>query len=283
MATDVNTPAEQKPYDPIQMLSDYLGDNKDTPGYFRNFLINRLGDQIIWYDKKSGFFKRRWEGYRRVVIILSASIPFLVGLLDNNFFTQSDNLNSTLLNQNITIGLKLVIGLAGVIIAVLEGFNALYKSQELYVAYRKTAEKLRHEFSTFLGRVGDYSTPGEGSFSKLVANVETIVTEESSQWAELASKTKRATSESVESWVKDYLARNGYEMPVAKNTGENPTDNSGDPNDAASVPPPGTVDPNTSTSEVDPDVIDPNNPISSFPPDVIDPNDSTTDIPAGRG
>lgn len=209
MANDVTTPTDQRPYDPIQMLSDYLADNRNTKPNFRNFLINRLGDQIKWYDKKSGHFKRKWEGYRRTIIILSACIPFLVGLMDQAY-----------LPVNFNIGLKMLIGGSGVAIAVLEGLNALYKSQELYIAYRVTAERLRHEFSSFIGQVGEYASGDDAAFSALVAKIEGILASENSQWADLARKTERASmTEGVEAVVKDYLEKAGFKVPEPQGSG----------------------------------------------------------------
>lgn len=196
--------------DPIQMLRDYLNDNPNTPGFFRNFLINRLGDQIVWYDNKSRNFKRRWERYRKVIIILSASIPFLVGLIGEKSMEGAP-----------AFWLKMFIGLSGVLIAVLEGFNSLLKNQDLYVEYRATAEQLRQEFSYFLGQAGDYSGDGDAAYSKLVAKAETILASQNNRWTEAARQSERAAiSENVEAFVQEYLRKKGFQMPA--NTEEQP-------------------------------------------------------------
>ncbi|MCC6462911.1 MAG: DUF4231 domain-containing protein [Saprospiraceae bacterium] len=196
--------------DPIQMLRDYLNDNPNTPGFFRNFLINRLGDQILWYDNKSRNFKRRWERYRKVIIILSASIPFLVGLIGEKSMEGAP-----------AFWLKMFIGLSGVLIAVLEGFNSLLKNQDLYVEYRATAEQLRQEFSYFLGQAGDYSDGGDAAYSKLVAKAETILASQNNRWTEAARQNERAAmSENIEAFVQEYLRKKGFQMPA--NTEEQP-------------------------------------------------------------
>lgn len=223
-------------YDPIQMLRDYLDDNPKTPGFFRNFLINRLGDQIKWYDKRSGEFKKRWEKYRKIIIILSASIPFLAGLIDQ--FPDS------VIDYNIP--LKLIIGLAGVTIAILEGLNALYKGQELYIEYRVTAEQLRQEFSYFLGQAGDYAGAGDTAYSKLVAKVEAIMGSQNNKWAEIARNTDRAAlSEDISKAVEEHLRKYGYPQPGA------PVATPPPPGDGGTETPPPTGD-TASETEVPP-------------------------------
>lgn len=205
------TPAGQQQYDPIKMLHDYLSASTDAPPHFGNFLINRLGDQITWYDKKSGFFKRKWESARRWVIILSASIPFLVGLIGMTF---GDGKTP---NPVFDLALKIIVGAAGVAIAILEGFNSLYKSQEHYIDYRMTAEKLRQEFSFFMGRSGPYTgLSAEGAYSLLVSQAEDIMAKENNKWAEISRQNdKAAASDDIQNAVKAYLEKHGVTLAPA--------------------------------------------------------------------
>ncbi|MBL7796483.1 MAG: DUF4231 domain-containing protein [Saprospiraceae bacterium] len=201
------TPAGQQQYDPIKMLRDYLSATTDAPPHFGNFLINRLGDQITWYDKKSGFFKRKWESARRWVIILSAAIPFLVGLIGLTFGDGQSNPIFDLI-------IKIIVGAAGVTIAILEGFNSLYKSQEHYIDYRMTAEKLRQEFSFFMGRSGPYTgLSAEGAYSLLVSQAEDIMAKENNKWAEISRQNdKAAASDDIQNAVKAYLEKHGVTL-----------------------------------------------------------------------
>ncbi len=194
-------PATKPEYDPIQMLRDYLKDYQDAPGYVTNYLINRLGDQIIWYNNKSGYFKNKWEKYRKIVIILSASIPFLVGLIGVEISSNEAT------NDNIALVVKILVGAAGVIIAVLEGFNSLFKSQELYIDYRVTSEQLKQEFSYFLGKGGDYiSLDSEAAFSRLVGNVEVLMANQNNRWSEVTrQKEKAEMSEEIQSAMQSFM------------------------------------------------------------------------------
>jgi hypothetical protein len=219
VTADSQSPATKAEYDPIQMLRDFLKDNPGAPGYLSNYLVNRMGDQIIWYDKKSAFFKRQWERYRKIIIILSASIPFLVGLIGMNFGGKPE--------PNFDLALKLIVGTAGVVIAVLEGFNALFKSQELYVDYRITCEQLRQEFSYFLGKSGDYDgLADDASYSKLIAKAEVIMANQNNRWVEIArQKEKAELTDDIQNAMKAFLEK--YNLaPVPKvipPNEENPT------------------------------------------------------------
>jgi len=207
------SPAAKPEYDPIQMLRDYLKDYQDAPGYVTNYLINRLGDQIIWYNNKSGYFKNKWEKYRRIVIILSASIPFLVGLIGVEISSNEAT------NDNIALVVKILVGVAGVIIAVLEGFNSLFKSQELYIDYRVTSEQLKQEFSYFLGKGGDYiSLDSEAAFSRLVGNVEVLMANQNNRWSEVTrQKEKAEMSEEIQSAMQSFMDKyNAKTKPAPK-------------------------------------------------------------------
>lgn len=196
---DTNVPAVARVYDPIQMLRDFLKEQKNAPGYLSNYLINRLGDQIIWYDKKSAENKHRWEKYRRTIIILSASIPFLVGLIGLTIEGKS--------YPYFDVGIKVLVGAAGVLIAVLEGFNSMYKSQEFYINYRVTTAQLQQEFSYFVGKGGDYAELEDiKAFSKLVGNVEVILANENNRWAEVSrQKEKAEMADDIQEAMKKFM------------------------------------------------------------------------------
>lgn len=219
MATSSSTSTENK-YDPIKMLHVYLSDNSDAPKYLSNYLINRMGDQIKWYDKRSGDFKAKWEKNRRGVIVLSAAIPFLVGLIGLELGGDS-------FNKLFDLCIKTLVGLSGVSIAVLEGLNSLHKSQDLYVDYRATAEQLRQEFGFFLGKSGDYEgLAGEASYAKLIANAEGIMIGQNNRWATLArKKEKEEIATEIQKAMQDFLQEYGIvpETPTPKNRSDEAT------------------------------------------------------------
>lgn len=191
----------KEPYDPLQMLKTYLLDNPTTPSFFKNFLLNRVGSQLIWYESRSANFKKRWQLSRIVVIVLSAAIPFAVGYIDT--------FDKIVGKEHYDDYLKFAVGFAGVIIAVLEGFNSLFKSQDLYIDYRLTAEQIKQELSYFIGQAGYTAT----DFSLLVTKVEAIIAKENNQWSELVRRNEDASnSEKIQEMVKEYLEKNNIKI-----------------------------------------------------------------------
>ncbi|MFN0016362.1 MAG: DUF4231 domain-containing protein [Saprospiraceae bacterium] len=264
VTSNAQTPASSSGgYDPIKMLRDYLTDTKDAPPHFGNFLINRLGDQITWYDKKSGYFKRKWEGTRRWVIILSASIPFLVGLIGLTFRDgQSD--------PTFDLFIKIVVGTAGVAIAILEGFNSLHKSQEHYIDYRMTSEKLRQEFSFFMARGGAYAgLSAENAYAQLMAQTEGIMANENNKWAEVTRQNDKATqSEDIQSAVQEYLKK--YVL-----TGGAVSPASNQPPPPPTTPPPPTIPPTTPPTTTQPPAAEtaPSPAVQPAPPPAVLPDE----------
>ncbi len=208
------TPAAKKGYDPIQMLRDFLTDNPEAPAYLSNYLINRLGDQIMWYDKKSGYFKRVWEKYRTIIIVLSAAIPFMVGLIGMNFGETP--------NPTFDLVIKLIVGAAGVTIAILESLNSLYRSQEIYIDYRVTAEQLKQEFSFFLGKSGNYEgLGGEKAYSKLIASTESIMGSENNRWAEIARQNEKAVqADEIQNAMQEFMKKYGIDSLIPPKGGK---------------------------------------------------------------
>ncbi|KAA3615383.1 MAG: DUF4231 domain-containing protein [Calditrichaeota bacterium] len=132
------------------------------------YLDNRLVNQMDWYDKKSMQAQAKHKSLRRIEIFAAASIPFLAGFVNVKF-------NSIPVFQ-------IVVGLLGVIIAVVSGLIALNKYQEVWVKYRTTAESLKHHLHLFQTKTAPYAGKEDERFSRLVENVELLVSEENSDW-----------------------------------------------------------------------------------------------------
>lgn len=129
------------------------------------YVALRLDDQIGWYDSKSQSNQRWHKRLRILELLLAASIPFLAGFAGDE-----------------TLYLKIAIGAAGVLIAVIAGVLSIYKFQELWIEYRTTCESLRHHKYRFLTGAEPYAGPNR--FMDLVENVEGLISRENTQWAE---------------------------------------------------------------------------------------------------
>lgn len=131
-----------------------------------DYLANRLNDQIDWYSKKSEWNQWWYKLIKRTEMILSALIPVLMAFWSDNFYA------------------KFFIATAGGTITVLAGINGLYKFHENWIEYRSTSETLKHEKYMFLTRTGVYAND-ENAFQCLVERVESIISHENINWAQL--------------------------------------------------------------------------------------------------
>ena len=136
-------------------------------------IIERLEDQINWYDLKSGY-NRRWFKWLKITEIVSAAlIPFLPSL-----FTSHSTIAA---------------GALGVLITVFEGLLQLNQFHENWINYRATCENLRHEKYIFMAGAGPYAST-ENPRALLAERVEALVSQESAKWASMQQNSKSQSS-----------------------------------------------------------------------------------------
>jgi hypothetical protein len=99
-------------------------------------ILERLEDQLAWYDRKSLGKQRAYKQIEIVEIFAGATIPFLAGI--------------RLPHASIVIG-----GL-GILITVFEGLLHLNQYQQNWINYRSACEALKHEKYTYLGKAAPY-------------------------------------------------------------------------------------------------------------------------------
>lgn len=129
------------------------------------YMQERLEDQIKWYDSKSIECQKKFKHLKAAVILLSASIPLLVGFIsDLKFF-------------------EVIVSFIGVVILVIEGWLGLSKYHENWIEYRSICETLRHEKYMYLTRTGVYDI--QDPFKNLVERVESIISNENVNWANI--------------------------------------------------------------------------------------------------
>ena len=131
--------------------------------------IARLEDQIAWYDAKSSTNQRWFKFLKIVAIVAAAIIPFAVGF----------DLTRTWLA-----------GSLGVLIVVVEGLQQLNQYQHNWMAYRSTAEALKHEKYLHLAKAGPY-TSAENADALLASRIEELISREHAKWARTHDKVKR--------------------------------------------------------------------------------------------
>ncbi len=134
----------------------------------QEYIKKRIDEQFNWYDKKSGINKKKYQRYKALVIFLSVSIPFMTG-----FITED------------TLWLKVMVGVSGVLIALIEGLQSLYKYQDNWLLYRNAAEFLTREKLYYTTKSGPYISGA--SLQKLVVRVESFTSEENKTFASFST------------------------------------------------------------------------------------------------
>ncbi|HVJ04235.1 MAG TPA: DUF4231 domain-containing protein [Candidatus Saccharimonadales bacterium] len=132
----------------------------------------RLVDQVNWYDRKSqnsqGWYKRL-----KIAQITSAALIPATSLLPAEYA-------------------KWAASAFGVLIAVLETIQQMNQYSTLWVMYRSTAERLKHEKYLFLSAAGPYK--GLAEPERLVVLAERVEEHVSTEHANWFNETRRAAT-----------------------------------------------------------------------------------------
>jgi hypothetical protein len=121
--------------------------------------LERLEDQINWYDSKSSQNQRVFKWIKVVQILSGALVPLFAGIEAPAYVT----------------------GGLGVIIVALEGFQQLNQYQQNWVGYRSTCEALRHEKYLYLAGAGPYRNDGNRR-ALLAERIEGMISQEHAKW-----------------------------------------------------------------------------------------------------
>ena len=134
-----------------------------------NPTLERLEDQIGWYDRKSAENQRRFKVLKGLQLLAAAAIPVVA-----------------------TVGLHAAVPAAlGGAIVVLEGFLQLNQYQQNWSSYRSTCEALKHEKFLFLGRAGPYAGVEDGR-PLLADRIEGLISQEHAKWVSARDEANRA-------------------------------------------------------------------------------------------
>ena len=125
-------------------------------------IMERLEDQIAWYDRNSMTNQRYFKRIKMVEIAAAAIIPFLSALSLQRMMW--------------------VTGGLGVLITVLEGMLHLNQYQQNWIAYRSTCESLKHEKYVYLGKAAPYANSPD-PHALLAERIESLVSQEHAKWA----------------------------------------------------------------------------------------------------
>ncbi len=137
--------------------------------------IERLDDQIDWYDRRSRYSQRMFKWLKVLEIVAAATIPFVAG---------------------IGMPAKLTGGL-GILIVLVEGIQQLNQYQQNWTSYRSTCEALKHQKYLYLAKAGPYAAATD-AHALLAESIESLVSQEHAKWVagrEQAIKSKRTSEE----------------------------------------------------------------------------------------
>lgn len=129
----------------------------------KQYIQERVDDQLAWYDKKSTINKN-WHLRLQLLTLIAAALVPVVTLT----FTGT--------------GGRILVAVTGSIAAIAAGVVALFQFRDLWVDYRATAERLKYEKFLFLTGSEPYSS--RDSFSLFVNRVEHTILSENQSWGE---------------------------------------------------------------------------------------------------
>jgi Protein of unknown function (DUF4231) len=124
-------------------------------------VMERLEDQIGWYDHGSRTSQRIFKLVKTVEILAAATIPFLASI---------DRREA-----------RWATAALGVMITILEGLLHLNQYQQNWIAYRSTCESLKHEKYIFLAQASPYAN-SPNARALLAERVESLVSQEHAKW-----------------------------------------------------------------------------------------------------
>ena len=136
--------------------------NVTTANFAPDPIMERLEDQIGWYDQRSRSNMHWFKRLKISEITFAATIPLLAA--------------------SHVPRAALATGILGVLVTVFEGMLQLNQFHENWIRYRSTCESLKHEKYIYLANAGPYSGV-EKPRALLAERVESLVSQEHAKWA----------------------------------------------------------------------------------------------------
>lgn len=143
----------------------YLDKMEDTP--LKSYIVERIIDQIKWYDKKSTEKQSRYKRLTIASVILNAAIPITVLLSDNN------------------IVIKLLVATLSSASGAITAIIAVCGYKDLWVQYRSNCELLKstlHRFFLCAGEFRHLKDDDNALLDALVVCCEEYLTKEFQTW-----------------------------------------------------------------------------------------------------
>jgi hypothetical protein len=144
--------------------------------------LERLEDQIAWYDRKSQSARRYYLISTCVKLIMAGLLPLASAfpIPEHQF--------------------KWIAALVGLLILVATSLEQLYQHQQNWITYRSTSESLKHEKYLYLAGAGPYRdmVSAENRLLLLADRIEGLISQEHAKW--VSAQEQPRGIEPVEPW-----------------------------------------------------------------------------------
>lgn len=137
-----------------------------------NPTVERLEDQIAWYDQKSVENQRWFKRLKVAQIVAAAIIPFAAGISAPVY----------------------IAGGLGVFIVIVEGLQSLNQYQHNWITYRSTCEELKHEKYLWLAKAGPFLN-AENPDALFAERVESLISREHAKWVSTRKQEEKELKE----------------------------------------------------------------------------------------
>jgi len=128
--------------------------------------MERLEDQICWYDRKSQTAQRRYKILKLAQVIIAGLIPLasVFPIPEPQF--------------------KWITAVLGLLVLIIEAVQQLNQDQQNLIAYRSTCEALKHEKYLYLAVAGPYGNAEnrEKRIALLADRIEGLISQEHAKW-----------------------------------------------------------------------------------------------------
>ena len=145
----------------------------------KHLILERLEDQIYWYDRRSLSALRNYRVLKLSQVLLAALIPF------SSAFPIPD------------LQFRWIAAALGFLVLMIEALQQLNQYQQNWIAARSTCEALKHEKYLYLAGAGPYGNTDSIArrLALLAERTEQLVSREHAQWVTSQEHTPWASAQ----------------------------------------------------------------------------------------
>lgn len=144
-------------------------ERRETNITVEEYMIQRVDDQIQWYDSQSQKAQKFYKRLQIAELVLAALVPILAPYAKYGICA-------------------CIIASCGSGVVVLNGISKLNRYHENWIQYRTTSELLKSEKFLFQTKAGPYSSQPESTEKIFIHNIENLISSENNQWKNLNLK-----------------------------------------------------------------------------------------------